>query len=149
MKRQATIIWHGSGKEGSGKITSQSKAINNAHYAWNTRFREEKGTNPEELIAAAHASCFTLKLAFVLDQAGYNPHVIETTCSVNLDEDKGITGSNLTVYAKIPGITRELFSACAEKAKNECPVSKGLSLEITMQEVLEMEPELINANSKS
>src|SRR5438445_11138057 len=86
MKRTSTVVWHGSGKEGKGIISSQSKALNNAGYAWNTRFEEAKGTNPEELLAAAHASCFTMKLSFLLSDAGYPPETIETASTVTLEE---------------------------------------------------------------
>lgn len=131
MKRSSTAIWHSSGKEGSGKITSQSKLLNNAFYAWNTRYSEEKGTNPEELLAAAHAGCFTMKLSFLLSDAGYVPEMIETTSTVTLEENT-ITQSHLVVKAKVPGISEKNFLECAEKSKNECPVSKALKLKITM-----------------
>src|SRR5262245_27735569 len=84
MKRSSIAVWHGSGKEGKGTITSQSEALDNAPYAWNSRFSEARGTNPEELIAAAHAGCFTMKLSFLLSDAGYPPDEIETTSTVTL-----------------------------------------------------------------
>lgn len=132
MKRSSTVLWRGSGKEGSGSITSQSKVLNNSFYAYNTRFAQEKGTNPEELIAAAHASCFSMKLSFVLGETGYTPESIETTSTVTLEEST-ITGSHLAVKAKVPDISKEQFDTCAEKAKKECPVSKALNMKITME----------------
>lgn len=131
MKKYSTATWKGSGKEGSGVITSESKALTNASYRWSTRFTEDKGMNPEELIAAAHAGCFSMKLSFLLGDAGYVPEIIQTTSTVTLEE-KGITGSHLDVKAKVPGIPQERFDECAEKAKNECPVSKALNVSITM-----------------
>lgn len=132
MKRSSTVIWHGSGKEGSGSITSQSKALNNTFYAYTTRFEQEKGTNPEELIAAAHASCFTMKLSFVIAEAGYTAESIETSSTVTLEESTLIE-SHLVVKAKIPGISKEQFQTSAEKTKKECPVSKALNMKITME----------------
>src|SRR5438132_857732 len=106
FKRSSTAVWKGSGKEGSGTITTQSKLMDHALYKYNTRFAEEKGTNPEELIAAAHAGCFTMKLSFLLGEAGFVPEEIETTASVTL-EKSGITDSHLSVKAKVPGISKE------------------------------------------
>lgn len=131
MKRTSTAIWHGSGKTGSGKITSQSRAIDNAYYAYNTRFENEKGTNPEELIAAAHAGCFTMKLSFVLEEAGFIADTIETKSEVTLE--KGVIGhSHLIVKAKVPGISKEKFEEYAINARDNCPVSRALFLSITM-----------------
>lgn len=136
MKRQSTAIWHGSGKEGTGVVTSQSKALNNASFAWNTRFENEMGTNPEELLAAAHASCFTMKLSSLLSEAGFPPEEIETVSTVTLEEGS-ITQSDLVVKAKVSEISKELFSECAEKAKNECPMSKALKIKITLEAKIE------------
>lgn len=136
MKRSSTAVWHGKGREGSGRITSQSKIINNAFYAYNTRFEEEKGTNPEELLAAAHASCFTMKLSFLLGDAGFIPGEIEATSTVTLEKN-GITESHLNVKAKVPGISNERFNECAEKARAECPMSRALCIKVTMDAALE------------
>lgn len=136
MDRKATITWYGSGKTGTGKISTQSKALDNAHYAWNTRFENEPGTNPEELIAAAHAGCFTLWLSFLLNDGGLTADEIETTCSV-MFEKADITKSPLSVKAKIPGIGKEKYEECVERAKNECPVSKALKAQITTEALLE------------
>ncbi|MGZ4034559.1 MAG: OsmC family protein [Bacteroidia bacterium] len=137
MERSSTVVWKGSGKEGKGTVTSQSKLLKEVPYAWNTRFAEEKGTNPEELIAAALASCFTMKLSFLLSDAGYVPDKIKTTAAVTLD-GSSLTQSHLTVEAEIPRISKEDFEKYAEKSKNECPVSKALKLEITMTVSLEL-----------
>ncbi len=132
MKKHSTAIWHGSGKEGTGSITSESGAVNNAFYAWNTRFGSAKGTNPEELIAAAHASCFTMKLSFLIADKGYTAEEIETTSTVTLEEST-ITESHLVVRAKVLGMSRKDFEECAEKARTDCPVSKALNLKVTME----------------
>jgi osmotically inducible protein OsmC len=135
MKKTATAVWHGSGKEGSGKLGTQSKALDHVPYSWKTRFTEEKGTNPEELIAAAHAGCFSMKLSFVLGEAGHVPEAIHTNCAISLEDGK-ITESHLNVHAKVPGVSRDQFESYAEKAKSECPVSKALNLKVTLTAVL-------------
>ena len=135
MKRSATAVWEGSGKEGGGTITSESKVINNASYTTRTRFEDKEGTSPEELIAAAHASCFSMKLSFVLNEAGFTADSIETTATVKIG-DEGISNSHLVVKAKVPGISAEKFLECAEDSKENCPVSKVLNAEITMEATL-------------
>jgi len=132
MKRSSTAVWNGSGKEGSGTITSESKLLNNVSYTSSTRFDVEEGTSPEELIAAAHASCFTMKLSFVLDEAGTTAESIETTCTITI-EDFVINNSHIVVKAKAPGMSAEKFQKCAEDAKTNCPVSKALNTNITME----------------
>jgi lipoyl-dependent peroxiredoxin len=131
MKRSATAVWHGSGKEGSGKMTTKSTAINNAQYSYKSRFEQGVGTNPEELIAAAHSGCFSMKLSFVLGAAGFEPESIETISDVDFDNGV-IKSSHLTVKAKVPGISPEKFQEVAKDAKENCPVSKALSITITM-----------------
>jgi lipoyl-dependent peroxiredoxin len=131
MKRTATVTWQGAGKEGQGKVSTQSRAIDNANFAYDTRFENAKGTNPEELIAAAHASCFTMKLSFVLEEAGFKARDIKTSSSVHL-EHGAITASHIIVHAKVDGISNEKFEELAEKTRVECPVSKALNLQITM-----------------
>lgn len=136
MKRQATAVWNGSGKEGSGTLSTQSTVLDSTRYSYKTRFEDGVGTNPEELMAAAHAGCFTMKLSFVLGGAGFTPDSIETTCAITL-EDGAITNSHLTVKASVPGISEEQFKECAEDAKANCPVSKAYSaFEITMEAYL-------------
>ena len=131
MKRTATAVWNGSGKEGSGHLTSQSTVLNKTQYSFNSRFAEGVGTNPEELMAAAHAGCFTMKLSFVLGAAGFTPDSLETTCEITL-EDGTIKSSHLTVKAKVQGITPEKFKECAEDAKANCPVSKAYNMDISL-----------------
>ncbi|GAA4317416.1 OsmC family protein [Compostibacter hankyongensis] len=135
MKRTATAVWNGSGKEGKGTLSSQSEVLNNTPYSYKTRFTEEKGTNPEELIAAAHAGCFTMKLSFVLGEAGFTPDSLETTAAVTLDNG-AITSSQLSVKASVPGISKEQFDACAKEAKDNCPISKALNAEIGLEATL-------------
>lgn len=132
MKRSSTAKWSGSGKDGEGTITTQSKLLNNVSYTTGTRFDVAEGTSPEELIAAAHASCFTMKLSFVLDEAGTTAESIETTCTITI-EDFIINNSHLIVKAKVPGMSAEKFKQCAEDARTNCPVSKVLNTKITME----------------
>ncbi len=138
MKRNATAVWNGSGKEGSGHLSTQSTTLDKTQYSFKSRFEEGTGTNPEELMAAAHAGCFTMKLSFELGAAGFTPDEIQTRCEINLDPAKGITSSELTCTAKVPGIDEAKFQEVAEKAKAECPVSKAYaSLEITLNATLQ------------
>lgn len=132
MKRQATAVWNGSGKEGNGHLTTQSTTLNQTQYSFNSRFAEGVGTNPEELMAAAHAGCFTMKLSFVLGAAGFTPESLETKCTITL-EDGVITSSHLQLTAKIPGISPEKFQECAADAKANCPVSKAYNMEIGLE----------------
>ena len=132
MKRSATAAWKGSGKEGTGTMTTKSTAVNNAQYSYKSRFEQGVGTNPEELIAAAHAGCFSMKLSFVLGGMGFEPESIETTSEVDLDNGV-IKSSHLTVKAKVPGITPDKFQEAAKDAKENCPVSKALNMTITME----------------
>ena len=132
MSRQATAIWQGSGKEGKGNLTTQSTVLDHVQYSYKSRFEEGPGTNPEELIAAAHAGCFTMKLSFVLGEAGFTPDEIETKCDITL-ADGAITKSHLSVKAKVPGIDKAKFDECAENAKANCPVSKVLNTAISIE----------------
>jgi osmotically inducible protein OsmC len=132
MKRTATAVWNGSGKEGNGTLSTQSTVLNKTQYSFNSRFADGIGTNPEELMAAAHAGCFTMKLTFVLGAAGFTPDELETTCAISL-EDGVITSSALAVKAKVPGITNEKFQECAADAKANCPVSKVYNMAITLE----------------
>jgi osmotically inducible protein OsmC len=132
MKRSsATANWKGSGKEGSGKLLTQSGVIKNKAYDYRSRFEDGTYTNPEELIAAAHAGCFSMKLSFVLGAAGFTPSRIETKCTVTLDGGV-ITGSHLEVRAKVPKLKAKNFPQYAEEAKAGCPVGKVLNCEQTM-----------------
>lgn len=132
IRRHATAVWNGSGKEGKGSLTTQSKALENVSYNYRMRFEDEPGTNPEELIASAHAGCFSMKLSFVLGEAGFTPDSIETKCEVTLDDGR-ITKSHLTVKASVPGISAEKFEECVQNAKANCPISKSLSGDISAE----------------
>jgi lipoyl-dependent peroxiredoxin len=139
MSKYANAEWQGTGKEGKGRLTTETKALNNAPFTFATRFGEAKdGTNPEELIAAAHAGCFSMKLSFVLNEAGFTADKIETKCDITFG-DGAISKSHLTVKAKVPGITKEKFDECAKDAKENCPISKSLSsnINISMDATLE------------
>jgi len=131
MKRSATANWKGSGKEGSGKLLTESGVIKNKPYDYRSRFEDGSLTNPEELIAAAHAGCYSMKLSFVLGAAGYTPSRIETKCTVTLEAGV-ITGSHLEVRAKVPKLKAKDFPQYAEEAKNTCPVGKALSINVTL-----------------
>lgn len=131
MKRNATAVWNGSGKEGSGTLSAQSGVFNDTQYSYKSRFEEGVGTNPEELIAAAHAGCFSMKLSFVLGAAGFTPDRIETTCTITLDNG-GISNSDLVTKVKVAGISQEQFDAAAKDAKENCPVSKLLNAQISL-----------------
>ena len=132
MKRTSNAVWNGTGKEGSGHLTTASNLLSKAPYSWSSRFAEGTGTNPEELVAAAHAGCFSLKLSFILVAAGFVPDTIETSSTVTIDNGT-ITDSHLVVKAKVPGISKEKFEECAADAKVNCPVSKALNTNITME----------------
>src|SRR6185312_3631128 len=139
MSKYANAEWQGTGKEGKGTLTTETKALNNAPFTFATRFGEAKdGTNPEELIAAAHAGCFSMKLSFVLNEAGFTADKIATKCDITFG-DGAISKSHLTVSAKVPGISKEKFGECAKNAKENCPVSKSLSsnIDISMDATLE------------
>ena len=131
MRRKASAFWTGSGKDGKGHLTSQTTVLNKTQYSANSRFAEGIGTNPEELIAAAHAGCFSMKLAFILTDAGFTADEISTECFVTIDNGT-ITKSELVLKAKIPGISKEKFDACAQDAKANCPVSKALNTTVTL-----------------
>ena len=135
MKRKATAVWNGSGKDGSGHLTSQSTVLNKTQYSFNSRFAEGVGTNPEELVAAAHAGCFSMKLSFVLNEAGFTADEITTDCQITF-ENGVITASDLTLRAKVPGISKEKFQACADDAKANCPISKLLNTKISLNATL-------------
>jgi osmotically inducible protein OsmC len=135
MKRTATAIWNGSGKDGKGTLTTQSTALNNIQYSYKSRFEDGAGTNPEELIAAAHAGCFAMKLSFSLQAMGITPDSLDVQGEVTLDNGT-ITQSALRLKAKIPGITPQQFKEATEDAKLNCPVSKLLNANITLESSL-------------
>lgn len=135
MTRNAIAVWQGTGKDGKGTLSTQSTVLDKTQYSYKSRFEDGVGTNPEELIAAAHAGCFTMKLSFVLQEGGFTADEIETKCDVTLS-DGVITKSHLTVTAKIPNISKEQFDECAKNAKENCPVSKLLNADISMEAAL-------------
>jgi osmotically inducible protein OsmC len=135
MVRKARAVWRGTGKDGSGRLESDSGVLSNTAYSFKTRFEDEKGTNPEELIAAAHAGCFAMALAFQLQTAGFNPTELTAEAAVSLEKvDQGfrISRSALTLRAQVPGIDQGKFEELAKAAKENCPVSKVLNAEITL-----------------
>jgi osmotically inducible protein OsmC len=135
MVRKASAVWKGSLKEGKGTISTDSGVLSNTPYSFSTRFENARGTNPEELIAAAHAGCFTMALSAQLGSAGITPESLETTASLSLDKlDAGwtITKIHLDVTAHIPGVDKAAFDKAAESAKAGCPISRLLKAEITM-----------------
>ncbi len=130
MKRNATAVWNGKVKEGKGTLTTQSTVLEQTPYSFNSRFEEGKGTNPEELIAAAHAGCFTMQLSAFLGEAGYDPEQLETKCTIEIN-DGTITSSHLELTAKIDGIQDDEFQQLVTKAEKNCPVSKLLTAQIS------------------
>ena len=135
MKRKATAVWNGDIKTGAGHITTGSTVLNKTQYSFNSRFADGIGTNPEELLAAAHAGCFTMKLDLDLTQAGYKVESLETQSVVTLDNGK-ITKSELTLQASVPGISEEQFQVIAKGAEETCPVSQAFSFEIVLNATL-------------
>ena len=135
MLRKASAVWNGSLKEGKGTISTESKVLSNAQYSFSTRFEDGIGTNPEELIAAAHAGCFSMALSAQLGNAGITPESIETTAAVTLEKVEAgftVTKIHLDVTAKIPGADAAAFEKAAQDAKAGCPISRLLKAEITM-----------------
>lgn len=140
MIRKANAVWTGGGRDGSGKLTSPSGVLSDTAYGFKTRFENEPGTNPEELIAAAHAGCFSMALAFGLQAAGFTADEIRTEAAISLDPDGAgfkISRSALTLRARIPGIDEAKFKEIAGEAEKNCPVSKLLNAEITLDAALE------------
>ena len=135
MKRNATAVWQGTGKEGKGNLTTQSTTLDKTQYSFKSRFEEGVGTNPEELVAAAHAGCFTMKLSFVLQEGGFTADNIETKCDIDF-VDGAIVSSHLTVNASIPNVTKEQFDTAVADAKENCPISKLYNTKITAEATL-------------
>lgn len=138
--RSGSAHYSGLGKDGKGDVSTQSGVLDKQSYGFSTRFEDGRGTNPEELIAAAHASCFTMALSFALARAGHRDGELDTTARVSLDkEGEGfkVTKSALTLNATVPGISRDEFARIADEAKANCPVSKLLNAEITLERTLE------------
>lgn len=140
MRRKASAVWNGGIKDGKGTISTESGVLSNTQYSFSTRFEDGTGTNPEELIAAAHAGCFSMALSGQLGQVGLTAESIKTTATVRLEKtDNGfaITSVHLEVTAKIPGADQQAFETAANNAKAGCPVSKVLNAQITMEAKLE------------
>ncbi len=139
MIRKAKAAWRGTGRDGDGDLTTDSGVLSETPYSYKTRFENEKGTNPEELLAAAHAGCFTMALAFQLQQAGYTPSELVTEAAVSLEPDGAgfrITRSALTLSADVPGLDKATFDQLAGAAEKNCPVSRVLNAEITLEATL-------------
>lgn len=132
MIRNATAVWNGSGKEGNGQLSTQSGVLSETQYSFNTRFAEGIGTNPEELVAAAHAGCFTMKLSFVLNEKGFTADRLETKCGITF-ENGAITRSHLVVNASVPGISEDQFQEAVKDAEANCPISKLLNTQISSE----------------
>lgn len=135
MKRNAQAHWQGTGKDGKGHLTTQSTVLNKSQYSFSSRFEQGIGTNPEELVAAAHSGCFTMKLAFILQAANYKPKDLITDCQITL-EDGSITNSHLTLKAKVDGVSDEEFGKMVKDAEENCPISKLLDTKITVSYTL-------------
>jgi lipoyl-dependent peroxiredoxin len=139
MIRKARAVWQGTGKDGTGHLSADSGVLSSTPYSFKTRFESERGTNPEELIAAAHAGCFTMALAFQLQGAGFEPTELSTEAAVTLvKEGEGfkISKSALTLTAQVPDIEPQKFAELANAAEKGCPVSKVLNAEITLDYTL-------------
>lgn len=140
MKRNAQAQWQGDLKQGKGSISTDSGVLDSTQYSFGTRFESGKGTNPEELIGAAHAGCFSMALSMMLGEEGLTPDSVDTQASVSLDQVEGgfaITAIHLDVAARVPGADQAAFDRAADNAKQGCPVSKVLNAEITMDATLE------------
>lgn len=140
MKRTASAQWRGDLKSGNGTVSTASGVLKNSAYSFHTRFEDAQGTNPEELLAAAHAGCFTMALSAQLGQAGLTAESLETTCSISLEKQPdgfAITESHLDLHAKVPGASQEAFDKAVQAAKSGCPVSKLYKTNITLTAKLE------------
>ena len=140
MKRTANAEWHGDLKSGGGTVSSASGVLDKTQYSFKTRFEDGKGTNPEELLAAAHAGCFTMALSAQLGAAGLTPDTLATTCTISFEKQPdgwAITESHLDVTAKVPGASQEAFEKAVQNAKSGCPVSKLYKTNITLHYALE------------
>lgn len=138
IKRNATAHWAGSGKDGKGTVSTASTVLNGTQYSFNTRFADGVGTNPEELVAAAHSGCFAMQLAFNIQGAGFTATFIDAKAVITLDTgSSSITSSKLTVNASVPGISKEKFDELVEHAEKNCPISKLLNTTISVDATLE------------
>jgi osmotically inducible protein OsmC len=132
LKRHATAMWYGSGEDGTGDLTTQSLVLHQTDFSFSSRFSDGVGTNPEELLAASHAGCYTMKLSFVLTEAGFIPERLHTTSQISY-EAGSITASHLTVIAEVPGIGQETFDRCVDEALHTCPVTRVLKAAVSIE----------------
>ena len=132
MVRTATAVWTGSGKEGTGKMSTETSVLKDATYGYKSRFETGPGTNPEELIAAAHAGCFSMKLSFVLNEMGFTPDSLKAKCEVTFEKGS-VTKSHLIVEGKVPGIDENKFQEAVKNAEQNCPISKLLNTAISSE----------------
>jgi osmotically inducible protein OsmC len=135
ITRKASAHWAGTGKEGNGNLTTASTVLNQTQYSFNTRFADGIGTNPEELVAAAHAGCFAMQLAFTIQQAGFAADSLDVSCAITL-EDSGITSSKLTLTASVPGLEQAKFDELVDHAEHNCPISKLFNATISVDATL-------------
>ena len=139
MKRKASARWQGTAKEGGGTLSTQSGVLNDTPYSFVARFGDGKGTNPEELVAAAHAGCFTMALSFMLDGAGFTANALDSEATLTMDQVNGnwtVTGIHLTTRGRVPGIDAAKFAEIASNAKANCPISRLLNATITLDAAL-------------
>ncbi len=135
MKRSATAVWQGSGKDGKGHLTTQSTVLNKTQYSFLSRFEQGVGTNPEELVAAAHSGCFAMKLSFNLTEAGFVPENLDVTCQITF-ENGSITKSHLILKATVKDIPEDKFVECVKDAEKNCPISQLLKTDISVEHTL-------------
>ncbi len=136
ITRNATAHWSGTGKAGKGTLSTASTVLDQTQYSFNTRFEDGKGTNPEELVAAAHAGCFAMQLAFDIQEAGFAADSLDVTCVVTL-EDGGITSSKLTLTANVPDLGKAKFDELVDHAEHNCPISKLFNTNISVDATLQ------------
>ncbi|GAB3702932.1 OsmC family protein [Spirosoma flavus] len=135
ISRNASAHWAGTGKDGKGTLTTASTVLNQTQYSFNTRFADGVGTNPEELVAAAHAGCFAMQLAFNIQQAGFAADSLDVKCTITL-EDSGITSSSLVLTATVPGLDKAKFDELVDHAEHNCPISKLFNTSISVDATL-------------
>ncbi len=135
IARKASAHWAGSGKDGKGSLTTDSTVLNKTQYSFNTRFEDGVGTNPEELVAAAHAGCFAMQLAFNIQQAGFTADTLDVQCTITL-QDGAITNSTLKLDAAVPGLDKAKFDELVDHAEHNCPISKLFNAEISVESTL-------------
>ncbi|GAB3560876.1 OsmC family protein [Spirosoma luteolum] len=135
ITRNASAHWAGTGKDGKGTVSTASTVLNNTQYSYNTRFENGAGTNPEELVGAAHAGCFAMQLAFNIQQAGFAAESLDVACAITL-EDGAITSSKLTLNATVPGLDKAKFDELVDHAEHNCPISKLFNATITVDATL-------------